>query len=70
MLLKQSAEKNTQEAVQDWMDIGNLAYLTDTHEAKAAYEKVLQINPQYIACLLYTSPSPRDRQKSRMPSSA
>jgi hypothetical protein len=26
--------------------------------------------PQIIACLLYTSPSPRDRQKSRMPSSA
>ena len=25
---------------------------------------------QYINCLLYTSPSPRDRQKSRMPSSA
>ena len=26
---------------------------------------------QYISiCLLYTSPSPRDRQKSRMPSSA
>ena len=24
----------------------------------------------YIDCLLYTSPSPRDRQKSRMPSSA
>ena len=24
----------------------------------------------YINCLLYTSPSPRDRQKSRMPSSA
>ena len=26
-------------------------------------------NPDYV-CLLYTSPSPRDRQKSRMPSSA
>ena len=26
------------------------------------------VNPK--ACLLYTSPSPRDRQKSRMPSSA
>ena len=26
--------------------------------------------PQLKACLLYTSPSPRDRQKSRMPSSA
>eukprot|EP01015_Nassula_variabilis_P010431 TRINITY_DN1836_c0_g1_i1.p2 TRINITY_DN1836_c0_g1~~TRINITY_DN1836_c0_g1_i1.p2 ORF type:complete len:101 (+),score=38.36 TRINITY_DN1836_c0_g1_i1:64-366(+) len=25
---------------------------------------------QNIVCLLYTSPSPRDRQKSRMPSSA
>ena len=25
---------------------------------------------EYVACLLYTSPSPRDRQKSRMPSSA
>ena len=25
---------------------------------------------QYNSCLLYTSPSPRDRQKSRMPSSA
>ena len=27
-------------------------------------------NAQYNLCLLYTSPSPRDRQKSRMPSSA
>ena len=25
---------------------------------------------EFIICLLYTSPSPRDRQKSRMPSSA
>ena len=25
---------------------------------------------QYDACLLYTSPSPRDRTRSRMPSSA
>ena len=24
----------------------------------------------YITCLLYTSPSPRDRTRSRMPSSA
>ena len=27
-------------------------------------------SPYYSTCLLYTSPSPRDRQKSRMPSSA
>ena len=25
---------------------------------------------KFLICLLYTSPSPRDRQKSRMPSSA
>ena len=29
-----------------------------------------EIMARYIYCLLYTSPSPRDRQKSRMPSSA
>ena len=28
------------------------------------------VSAQYTGCLLYTSPSPRDRQKSRMPSSA
>ena len=31
--------------------------------------RVLQSGTPYV-CLLYTSPSPRDRQKSRMPSSA
>ena len=30
----------------------------------------VRANPDYAPCLLYTSPSPRDRQKSRMPSSA
>ena len=30
----------------------------------------LGMDDERIACLLYTSPSPRDRQKSRMPSSA
>ena len=29
-----------------------------------------QLHETYVVCLLYTSPSPRDRQKSRMPSSA
>ena len=31
---------------------------------------VLHTHPVPRTCLLYTSPSPRDRQKSRMPSSA
>ena len=29
-----------------------------------------ELTEEYGICLLYTSPSPRDRQKSRMPSSA
>ena len=33
-------------------------------------EKIKKNKPWYKSCLLYTSPSPRDRQKSRMPSSA
>ena len=35
-------------------------------------EKINGRTPEYVRdrCLLYTSPSPRDRQKSRMPSSA
>ena len=35
------------------------AYLLEENEKKGI-----------VTCLLYTSPSPRDRQKSRMPSSA
>ena len=45
----------------------NIAKLAKTHALKLAEQgKTVKI----ITCLLYTSPSPRDRQKSRMPSSA
>ena len=51
-----------------------LTLTVDTHGAEAvslknaAGEEMLwQADP---ACLLYTSPSPRDRTRSRMPSSA
>ena len=37
-----------------------------TQGGKAIYG----VSTGFGACLLYTSPSPRDRQKSRMPSSA
>ena len=33
-------------------------------------EALQGVGLQGMTCLLYTSPSPRDRQKSRMPSSA
>ena len=38
--------------------------------ALAAVELVAPVDSIVKVCLLYTSPSPRDRQKSRMPSSA
>ena len=33
-------------------------------------DTVMQLQTKYDICLLYTSPSPRDGTKSRMPSSA
>ena len=42
-------------------------YLTEKYGVQAGSILVITFTR---ACLLYTSPSPRDRQKSRMPSSA
>ena len=33
-------------------------------------EAIVGLHRQYLDCLLYTSPSPRDKRQSRMPSSA
>ena len=47
-----------------------LAGMTGTAETEAEeFLKIYKLEVMTI-CLLYTSPSPRDRQKSRMPSSA
>ena len=37
---------------------------------KSLIHEIYKIFVELLNCLLYTSPSPRDRQKSRMPSSA
>ena len=34
------------------------------------FMKIISLAPEVLYCLLYTSPSPRDRSLSRMPSSA
>ena len=39
-------------------------------EEKKLSDQIRRESSKSIDCLLYTSPSPRDRQKSRMPSSA
>eukprot|EP01015_Nassula_variabilis_P032055 TRINITY_DN737_c0_g1_i15.p3 TRINITY_DN737_c0_g1~~TRINITY_DN737_c0_g1_i15.p3 ORF type:complete len:109 (+),score=53.54 TRINITY_DN737_c0_g1_i15:91-417(+) len=47
------------------------AIIVDTCCLNGKYrQELLEQYRKFISCLLYTSPSPRDRQKSRMPSSA
>ena len=65
---------NTQ-TVNVYPSSGQPTTTTDTPDPKktaieTAAGTALSAATGYSACLLYTSPSPRDRQKSRMPSSA
>ena len=58
-----------------WEEARELAsWLVALEPEKQSYfkEKVFKAaqSAKNVFCLLYTSPSPRDRQKSRMPSSA
>ena len=65
-----------------YYDSGNLVEMTAGELLEWQREAIQQYaaNPSVVitvgsgnigtTCLLYTSPSPRDRQKSRMPSSA
>ena len=62
----------------DWLNIANKVLLEIFMANDIKIKSVLRINVncthetdgKTTPCLLYTSPSPRDRQKSRMPSSA
>ena len=54
--------------------IPKMSLFTD-EQFRRARRQILSVEPKIeavvpTACLLYTSPSPRDRQRSRMPSSA
>ena len=54
----------------------HILYISNTasqaNKPSLAIRNTIEFNTKYksIFCLLYTSPSPRDRQRSRMPSSA
>ena len=45
-------------------------YASKKAKLDSKMEKLSPLAKEVSACLLYTSPSPRDRQRSRMPSSA
>ena len=59
-----------------WFDDQTVTNLEDNTQTTTKSKKVFNLKSlskktqTHIICLLYTSPSPRDRQKSRMPSSA
>ena len=54
----------------DEQDLENPTSEKDEQVSESPKEKEEEVSPEDLICLLYTSPSPRDRQKSRMPSSA
>ena len=59
----------------DQVNLGMIAFLLSSAMWAAIVGKsITRINPRLLAllgiCLLYTSPSPRDKRQSRMPSSA
>ena len=51
----------------EWFNVGTIDLDLD-----AENREIIQamVNAGYLTCLLYTSPSPRDKRQSRMPSSA
>jgi 3-keto-L-gulonate-6-phosphate decarboxylase len=55
----------------EFVTICGVAHDASIHQAlEGQAESGITVVVDLYACLLYTSPSPRDRQKSRMPSSA
>ena len=66
-LNKLDEEKRNQLNLYEFMMDQHCLY-SSVEDQRAYYELFFEENPKF--CLLYTSPSPRDRNVSRMPSSA
>ena len=61
MLMREMQSNQKAQPSGRWLWIGGTPWINKNQNFSGAYN---------CTCLLYTSPSPRDRQKSRMPSSA
>ena len=69
-MAQKKIKSNVQKAT---FDLGSISKMNLSFDSKPEVIENTPLDKTYfsvIACLLYTSPSPRDRQKSRMPSSA
>ena len=68
--LMEGMEGKSKETLTTWA----MAYVTEKYLPLVAevplFSELLEKTTDCMACLLYTSPSPRDRTRSRMPSSA
>ena len=67
MKLEDTDQNKLLKAIIEALDDMSFAIEELEEQQEEIFEELDEINE---VCLLYTSPSPRDRQKSRMPSSA
>ena len=61
------AATNAKKNEKKWGNVGALNFGGAIKRLARGYSSVVELS---TACLLYTSPSPRDKRQSRMPSSA
>ena len=73
-VLMELAENRAIELGKDWLELESRVELVEVHEVFKAlgFHEVMRTTHAGYGrpCLLYTSPSPRDKRQSRMPSSA
>ena len=68
--IEQMLDHARQEAIKHELEVLEVVWVPGAMEIPLAIDRLLANEDVDGVCLLYTSPSPRDRQKSRMPSSA
>jgi len=64
-LVTEGKQEKHDEAIRRW-----IKWVNDHRELFKEWKSVRYFVKTVAGCLLYTSPSPRDRTRSRMPSSA